>query len=118
MYDFHCNFIKTNFDANILFTDTDSFTYEIKSEDAYEEFFKYKHLFDFSEHQLNFFDLTNKKVIDKMKDVIKGIPINEFVGLKSKMHSILANNDKEITTVEGVNIVIKFNIKMFCSKKK
>ena len=34
------------------------------------------------------------------------------------MHSILANNDKEVTTVEGVNIVIKFNIKMFCSKKK
>ena len=40
MYDFHCSFIKTNFDANILFTDTNSFTYEIKSEDVYEEFFK------------------------------------------------------------------------------
>ena len=34
-----------------------------------------------------FFDSTNKKVIDKMKDKHKGIPINEFVGLKSKMHS-------------------------------
>ena len=31
-----------------LFTDTDSLTYETKSEDVYEEFFKYKHLFDFS----------------------------------------------------------------------
>ena len=76
MYDFHCNFIKTNFDANILFTDTNSFTYEIKSEDVYEEFLKYKHLFDFSEYQLKVFDLTNKKVIGKMKDVFKGIPIN------------------------------------------
>ena len=28
-------------------TDTDSLTYEIKSKDAYEEFFKHKHFFDF-----------------------------------------------------------------------
>ena len=46
MYYFHYNFIKKNFDAKLLFTDTDSLTYEIKSEDVYEEFFKYKHLFD------------------------------------------------------------------------
>ena len=30
--------------AKLLFTDTDSLTYEIKSGDDYEEFFKYKHL--------------------------------------------------------------------------
>ena len=28
MYDFHCNYIKKNFDAELLFTDTDSLTYE------------------------------------------------------------------------------------------
>ena len=38
MYDFHYNFIKKHFDAEFLFTDTDSLTYEIKSEDVYEEF--------------------------------------------------------------------------------
>ena len=38
MYDFHYNFIKKNFDAELLFTDTDSLTYEIKSENVYEEF--------------------------------------------------------------------------------
>ena len=49
-YDFHYNFIKKHFDDELLFTDTDSLTYEIKSEDIYEEFFKHKHLFDFSNH--------------------------------------------------------------------
>ena len=39
MHDFHYNFNKKNFDAKLLFTDADSLTYEIKSENVYEEFF-------------------------------------------------------------------------------
>ena len=39
MYDFHYNFIKKYFNAELLFTDTDSITYEIKSKNGYEEFF-------------------------------------------------------------------------------
>ena len=50
MYDFHYNFIKKNFDAELLFTDTNSLTYEIKSKDGYEEFFKWKDLFAFSNY--------------------------------------------------------------------
>ena len=42
MYDFHYNFIKKNFDAELLFTDTDSLTFEIKSENVYEEFLNEK----------------------------------------------------------------------------
>ena len=38
MYDFHYNFIKKNFDAELLFTDTDSLNYQIKSENIYKEF--------------------------------------------------------------------------------
>ena len=34
MYNFHYNFINKYFDDELLFTDTDSFTYEIKSEDV------------------------------------------------------------------------------------
>ena len=53
----------------MLFTDTDSFTYEIKSEDVYEKNFKYKYLFDFSNYPKDskFFDEINKEVIGKMK---------------------------------------------------
>ena len=40
MYNFYYNFIKKNFNAELLFTDTDSLAYEIKSENVYEQFFK------------------------------------------------------------------------------
>ena len=36
MYDFYYSFIKKYFDTELLFTDTDSLTYEIKSEDVYK----------------------------------------------------------------------------------
>ena len=39
MHDFYYNFIKKNFNAELLFTGKDSLTYEIKSENIYEEFF-------------------------------------------------------------------------------
>ena len=45
MYNFHYNFIKDNFNANSSFTDTDSLTYETKSENVYEEFFKIQRFF-------------------------------------------------------------------------
>ena len=71
---FHCKYIKSKFDAKLLFTDTGSLVYEIKTEDVYEDFYEDKNLFDVSDHPLNskFFDPVNKKVIGKMKDEFKG----------------------------------------------
>ena len=111
MYDFHFNFIKKKFDADLLFTDTDSLIYEIKSEDVYEEFFKRKHLFDFSNYPKNskFFNATNKKVIGKMKDVSEGKMIDEFLGFYSKMYSTKKIDGEESNTVKGVNIATEFN---------
>ena len=115
MYDFHYNLIKKNadaeFDAELLFTDTDSLTYEIKSENAYEEFFKWKDLLDFSNYSKDskFFDETDKKVIDKMKDEFGGDIVNEFVGLKSKMHSMKKIDGKECNTAKGVSIATEFD---------
>ena len=77
-----------NFDAKLLFTDTDSLAYEIKLEDVYEEIFRHKHLFDLSNYPKDskFFDPVNEKVIGKMKDISEGKISDEFVGLKSKMN--------------------------------
>ena len=67
MYDFHYNFIKKNSDAELLFTDTDSLTYEIKAEHIYEEFFKWKGLFDFSNYSKdsNFLMRLIKQLLEK-----------------------------------------------------
>ena len=85
MYEFHYKYIKSKFDAKLLLTDTDSLVYEIKTGDVYEDFYRDKNLFDFSDYPLNlkFFDPVNKKVIGKMKDELKGKIISEFIGLKS-----------------------------------
>ena len=111
MYDFHYNFIKKNFNAELLFTDTDSLTYEIKSENVYKEFFKRKDLFDFSNYSKDSesFDIINMKVIGKMKDEFGGVIATEFVGLKSKMYSIKKIDGKESNTAKGVNIATEFN---------
>ena len=42
MYDFHYNFIKKYFDAELLFTYTDSLSFEIKSKGVYENFLSRK----------------------------------------------------------------------------
>ena len=62
----------------------------IKSENVYEEFFKHKHLFDFSNFSKDskFFDETNKNVIGKMNEEFGGVIVDQFVGLKSKMYSM------------------------------
>ena len=92
MYEFHHKYVKNKFDAKLLFTDTDSLGYEIKTEDVYEDFYQDKNLFDFSDYPLDskFFDLVNKKVIGKMKDEFKGRRVSEFIELKPKMYSLLS----------------------------
>ena len=92
-----------------MFTDTGSLTYEIKLKNVFEEFFKHKHLFDFSEHRPALFDKTNKKVLGKTKDEFKGIPINKFIGLKSQMYCTFSDDDTDVNTAKGVNISTEFN---------
>ena len=75
-----------------------------------DNFFKHKHLFDCSNFSKDskFHDNQNEMVVGKMKDECKGIPINRFVELKSKMHCMLSDDGEEFNTAKGVNIATEF----------
>ena len=110
MHEFHYKYIKSKFDGKLLFTDTESLVYEIKTEDVFEDFYQEKNLFDYSlfdysDYSLNskFLDPDNKKVIGKMKNEFKGKITNRFVGLESKMYSLISVDDEEVTKTKRVN---------------
>ena len=116
MYDFHYNYInkKYNNRARLLFTDTDSLTYEIEAEDVYKDFWNDKDMFDNSDYLESspYYCNVNKKIIGKFKDEACGIPITEFIGLESKMYSYVKDNEKGGRTAKGIKKnVIKNNIK-------
>ena len=115
IYDFHYNYIKHKYDnkVKLLFTDTDSLTYEIETADAYADFWQNKDKFDNSDYNIEspFHNAVNKKVIGKFKDESAGIPITEFVGLRSKMYSYVKDNEQTARTAKGIKKqVIKKNI--------
>ena len=116
MYDFHHSYIKKKYNdrAKLLFTDTDSLTYEIETVDAYKDFWTDKDMVDNSDYPENspYYCNTNKKIIGKFKDEACGIPITEFVGLKSKMYSYVKDNEKGRKTAKGIKKnVINNNIR-------
>ena len=116
MYDFHYNYIKKKYNnrARLLFTDTDSLTYEIEAEDVYKDFWNDKGTFDNSNYpeSSQYYCNVNKKIIGKFKDEACGIPITEFIGLKSKMYSYVKDNEKGGRTAKGIKKnIIKNNIK-------
>ena len=116
MYDFHYNCIKNMYGdgAKLLFTDTDSLTYEIEAEDVFDDFWVDKDMFDNSDCPVGspFYCNANKKVIGKFKDEACGVRITEFVGLKSKMYSYVKSNNKGGKTAKGIkNNIIKNDIK-------
>ena len=113
MYEFHYKYIKRKFSVDLLFTDTDSLVYEIETKDVYEDFYRDKKLFGFSDYprDLKFFDPVNKKVVGKMKNGFKGKIISKFIGLKSKMYSLVDVDGKENKKAKGVNKSVVKSIK-------
>lgn len=103
--------------ASRLFTDTDSLTYLVNTDDLYLDMLENKDLFDTSnyvkDHPL--YSSKNAKSFGKMKDETAGEPVQEFVGLRSKMYSlkyeVMVENDqgetlkyfKDNKTAKGVS---------------
>lgn len=94
MYKHHYEYMlpKYNDNCKLLFTDTDSLTYQVFTEDLYADMKKdANERFDFSaypkDHLLH--NEKNKKVPGFMSDETPDHYVSEFVGLKSKMYSFL-----------------------------
>ncbi len=107
MYKFHYDYILPNFPkTKLLFTDTDSFCYHIKTkEDVYEVIKGNSTWFDFSNYPRNHGNFDNKINHLKpgvFKDETGSIPIKEFIGLRSKMYSVLTNEGNGKRTAKGI----------------
>ena len=67
MYKFHYDYIQNKCDnkAKLLFIDTDSFMWEIKTEGVYENISSDKEMFDFSNYSTKskYYDNSNKLFI-------------------------------------------------------
>ena len=114
MYDFHYNYIKHKYGdrANLLFTDTDSLCYGIKTDDFDEDISddvpKWSDMSNYPEdHSIQ--SNRNKKVIRKMKDKADGRQISEFVGLSSKLYAYKMDDGEEVKRCKGMKKVVVKN---------
>ena len=83
MDEFYYDYIKNKFGnkSRLLFTDTFSLIYEVKTEDFYKDFRKDKGMFDFSYYSAKskYYDDSDKLVVSKIKDETSGVAIEEFL---------------------------------------
>ena len=105
MYECHYDYIRKKYSdqAKLLFTDTDSLTYEIKTEDFYADITNdVESKFDTSEFDKNhpainkvgFKVGVNNKVLGMFKDEAKGAQIEEFVRLRPKLYTYKVNGEE------------------------
>ena len=94
MYNFQYNYIKTKYgdNAKLLFTDTDSLSYEVRTKDLYKDINPdIEKRFDTSDYPTNHSSGIktglNSKVLGMFKDEAGGKQIVEFVGLRAKLYS-------------------------------
>ena len=126
MYSFHYEYMKVKYpqegQLKLLFTDTDSLAYAIKTEDIYADMLSDSHLFDFSGYQddhpcfasmsldeVKHVKQLSKKDIGKFKDELDGVPLQEFVGLRPKLYYLIYENAGVVEnkkTPKGVKRVV------------
>ena len=89
MYEFHLDYIMNKYDSKskLLFTDPDSLMYEIKIEDANENFNSDKEMFSFTNYSTRskYFNDSNKLAIGKMKYESGGFAIKKLQKVQIKM---------------------------------
>ena len=87
---FHYRQMKAITNLELLYSDTVSFIYAIKTEDVYSNLQKMNDSFDFSNYPNNHFSFRNviKEVVLKFKDEAAGKIIEELIALKPKLCSL------------------------------
>ena len=116
MFYFNSNYIREKYGnkAELLFTDTDSLMYHIKTKDFYQDICSdVKTKFDTSDypsnHKSGILTGVNKKVIGMFKDEVAGKQITHFVGLRPKLYSFKVEDEKDLKKCKGIkkNVVKK-----------
>ena len=117
MFDFHYNFIQKKYSykkARLLFTDTDSLMYQLKTDDFYFDIKDdIKKRFDTSDfpqgHESGIISGDNKKVIGMFKDEVGGKQITHFIGLRPKLYSYKVEESNTAKKCKGIkkNVVKK-----------
>ena len=110
MYDFHYGTMLKLYGPDrltLLYQDTDSLLYRIKTTDVYKDILErgiLRDALDTSDYPENHpcFSLKNKKVLGKFKDELAGVPLAEFVGLRPKMYAVRSMDGYERKKVKGV----------------
>ena len=106
MYEFHYNHMKKLYGprAKLLFTDTDSLCYSVRTDDVYKNMLMYPQLYDTSDYPKDHpnFNACNAKKIGLFKDECASKRAKTFIGLRSKMYSILMDDGTEKQTAKGI----------------
>ncbi|XP_073254782.1 uncharacterized protein [Porites lutea] len=116
MFNFYYTYIREKYgnNAELLFTDTDSLMYQIKTKDFYKDISPdILTKFDTSDypsnHKSGILTGANKKVIGMFKDEVAGKQITHFVGLRPKLYSFKIEEEMEVRKCKGIkkNIIKK-----------
>ena len=107
MYDFHYNYIKKKYNnrAKLLFTYTDSLTYEIEAEDVYKDFWNDKDMFNNSNYPESspYYCNANKKSLENSRTTL--VASQSLNSLVLSLRCILMS--KIMKKVEGLLRVLK-----------
>ena len=100
MYEFHYDYMKPKYGSKVqlCYMDTDSFVYEIETEDFYRDIAgDVEARFDTSGYtdKRPLLIGLNEKVIGLMKDELKGKIMTEFVALRAKMYAYRKLDEKK-----------------------
>lgn len=116
MYEYHYDIMIPQFrpeNLKLMYMDTDSFIYLIKTKNLFVDMLEMLEHMDTSDYPIDHpcFSLTNKKVLGKFKDEMKGEIIDKFIALRAKMYAI-SRKDKEIKKIKGISkSVVKNHIR-------